>query len=188
MGKIYTRSGDEGTTGLCGGRRVDKDDIRIETNGTLDELNAVIGVVRSFMSPDDERQEILRHQQREIMKTMHCIATAPTERAQGVPLPDSRQCEKIIDSMIERCNDIDRFVLPAGTPIAAHLQLARTVARRAERRMWSLHRTERLPEAVMQYVNRLSDVLFVMAREEMSRQGNKEELWRYFRNPSHATE
>lgn len=183
MRKIYTRTGDDGTTGIHGGGRVPKDDIRIEVNGCLDELNALIGIVRSMLEEDDPWQELLFTVQRELMTVMSHVATPSVIREQN-PNPVSedmdRLCERWMDDMMEQLTDNGFFILPGGTPLAAQLQYARTVARRAERRLWSLHREDPVPAEILRFVNRLSDLFFVMARFELQRQNWPEEKWKSF--------
>ena len=183
MRKIYTRTGDDGTTGIHGGGRVPKDDIRIEANGCLDELNALIGIVRSMLEEDDPWQELLFTVQRELMTVMSHVATPSVIRKQN-PNPVSedmdRLCERWMDDMMEQLTDNGFFILPGGTPLAAQLQYARTVARRAERRLWSLHREDPVPAEILRFVNRLSDLFFVMARFELQRQNWPEEKWKSF--------
>ena len=183
MKKIYTRTGDKGTTSLHGGIRVAKDDIRIETNGCLDELNALIGIIRSLLSSNDkEWQELLYTIQKELMVIMSHIAT-PT----GVENPNqlhvidlTRLCEQEMDTMTAQMQDNDYFLLPGGTVISAHLQFARTIARRAERRLWSLNHQYMIDENILYFMNRLSDLFFIMARMEMQRQNWPEEKWQKF--------
>lgn len=181
--KIYTRGGDKGRTGIHGGERVDKDDIRIEANGTLDELNAEIGVVRTLLPVDHEWQEVLGKIQREMMTVMSHVAT-PSDLWDKNPnrLPEDLvlYCETYIDELSLQMDDNGYFILPGGTPVSAHLQLARTIVRRAERRLWTLNRKDPVPALIMQFVNRLSDLFFTMARYDMFRQGNVEERWRSF--------
>lgn len=152
MRKIYTRTGDEGTTGIHGGTRVPKDDIRIEANGCLDELNALLATPSA-----------LREQN-------------PNELPQDL----DKFCEEWMDEMMSQLEDNGYFILPGGTPLSAQLQYARAVARRAERRLWTLHRKDALPQEILRFVNRLSDLLFVMARFEMQRQQWPEEKWQSF--------
>ncbi len=183
VGRIYTCGGDDGTTGLHGGGRVAKDDPRMEAVGTLDELNCLLGVVRSLMPAGDDRQEGLHRVQREMMVAMSLTAT-PAERREANPNTLDAGlvswCEEWIDTLMARCPDRDFFVLPGGTPLAAQLHAARAVARRAERRLWTLHRTDPLPGEMLRFVNRLSDLLFALAREEMVRSGATDELWKSF--------
>ncbi len=187
--RIYTRSGDSGTTGIHGGGnahsggRVPKDDPRIEAVGALDELNCTLGVVRSLLAPDDDRQTGLHRLQCEMMTVMSLTATPFGRRTANPNVLDPALegwCEEWIDSLMARCPDRDYFVLPGGTPAAAQMQFARAVARRAERRLWTLHRIDPLPDELLRLVNRLSDLLFALAREEMVRADLPEELWKSF--------
>lgn len=182
MKRVYTRTGDKGTTGLHGGQRVEKDDVRIEANGCLDELNCAIGVVRSLMPADDDRQELLHDLQRWMMVAMSHVAT-PVDRVNPNRMDAdgwTRRCEDEMDMMSGQLDDHGYFLLPGGTPLSAQLQMARAVARRAERRLWTMHRTYPLDEALLRFVNRLSDLFFVMARVEMQRQQWPEEKWLSF--------
>lgn len=183
MRKIYTRTGDEGMTGIHGGTRVPKDDIRIEANGCLDELNTLLGIVRSMLSETDEWQTKLCYIQRSLMVVMSHVATPSAIRAQNpneLPQDLDKFCEEWMDEMMSQLEDNGYFILPGGTPLAAQLQHARAVARRAERRLWTLNRTDAVPEAILRFVNRLSDLLFVLARFELQRQQWPEEKWMAF--------
>lgn len=183
MRKIYTRTGDEGMTGIHGGERVPKDDIRIEANGCLDELNTLLGIIRSMLPETDEWQEKLYFIQHSMMIVMSHVATPsairdrnPNELPQGL----EKFCEDWMDVMMSQLEDNGYFILPGGTPLAAQLQNARAVARRAERRLWTLNRTDEVPGEILRFINRLSDLLFVMARFEMQRQQWPEEKWMKF--------
>jgi len=205
--RIYTRTGDQGTTGIHGGTRVPKDDIRIEANGDLDELNCQIGVVRSMLSERnggwcsepraffcerDEHQsreasetydDILHTIQKNLMTVMSQVATPSADREKNPnPLPENlvTDCETTMDRLTEEAGPGLHFLLPGGTPLAAQLQLARATCRRAERHLWTLHRQDPVPEEILQYINRLSDLLFVMARHELARQDWPEEQWKAF--------
>lgn len=181
--RIYTRGGDKGKTGIHGGERVDKDDIRIEANGTLDELNAEIGIVRSLLPTDHEWQDLLGKIQREMMTVMSHVATPSAIREKNPNvLPEDLVsfCESHIDSLSALMEDTGYFILPGGTPVSAHLQLARTITRRGERRLWTLNRKDTVPAEILSFINRLSDLFFIMARYEMFRQGNVEERWQSF--------
>ena len=203
MNRIYTKTGDHGTTGIHGGKRVPKDDIRIEANGTLDELNCQIGIVRSMLrcpvkpgmteevkpgmtDRGAERaslDDILHNVQRNLMIVMSQVATPAVEREQNPNvLPETlvSDCEATMDALTEQAGPSLHFLLPGGTPLAAQLQMARAICRRAERRLWTLHRQDPVPEAILQYINRLSDLLFVMARCELARQDWPEERWQAF--------
>ena len=181
--RIYTRGGDKGRTGIHGGERVDKDDIRIEANGTLDEVNAQIGIVRALLPLEHEWQDMLGKIQRELMVVMSHVATPSAIRDKNPnALSDDLVvfCEQQIDTLTAQMEDNGFFILPGGTLISAHLQLARTVVRRAERRLWTLNRQDPVEENILQFTNRLSDLLFTIARYEMFRQDHTEERWRSF--------
>lgn len=182
MKRIYTRTGDKGMTGIHGGERVFKDDIRIEANGCIDELNAVIGIVRSFYLRSTNGNPCFFNSEN-MMAVMSHVATPSTIR-EGNPniLPDDlcSFCEEAMDTLMEQMEDNSSFILPGGTPVSAQLQFARTVARRAERRLWTLHKQDPLPEIILRFINRLSDLFFVMARYEMQQQNWTEEKWQSF--------
>ena len=183
MRKIYTRTGDEGMTGIHGGERVPKDDIRIEANGCLDELNTLFGVIRSMLPETDGWQEKLYFIQRNMMIVMSHVATPSAIRDRNpneLPQDLDKFCEDWMDEMMPQIEDNGYFILPGGTPLAAQLQYAMAVARRAERRLWTLDRTDAVPREILRFINRLSDLLFVMARFEMQRQQWQEEKWLKF--------
>lgn len=181
--RIYTRGGDNGRTGIHGGERVDKDDIRIEANGTLDEVNAEIGIVRALLPTEHEWQDLLGKIQREMMVVMSHVATPSGIRDKN-PNKISGDlvtfCEERIDALSGQMADNGYFILPGGSLVSAHLQLARTIVRRAERRLWTLNRKDPVSPEIMQFVNRLSDLFFTMARYEMFCQGDAEERWQSF--------
>lgn len=183
MRKIYTRTGDEGMTGIHGGERVPKDDIRIEANGCLDELNTLLGIIRSMLPETDEWQEKLYFIQHSMMIVMSHVATPSAIRDRNpneLPQDLDKFCEDWMDGMMSQLEDNGYFILPGGTLLAAQLQNARAVARRAERRLWTLNRTDEVPGEILRFINRLSDLLFVMARFEMQRQQWPEEKWMKF--------
>lgn len=183
MRKIYTRTGDEGMTGIHGGERVPKDDIRIEANGCLDELNTLLGIIRSMLPETDEWQEKLYFIQHSMMIVMSHVATPSAIRESNpneLPQDLDKFCEDWMDVIMSQLEDNGYFILPGGTPLAAQLQNARAVARRAERRLWTLNRTDEVPGEILRFINRLSDLLFVMARFEMQRQQWSEEKWMKF--------
>lgn len=183
MKRIYTRTGDSGTTAIHGRLRVSKTDIRIEANGSLDELNVAVGIVRSFMATDDSRQDILRNIQSDLMTVMSLVATRSDMRDKNpnrLPGTIVSDLESAIDGFTARCGESDYFVLPGGTCIAAFLHAARVAARRAERRLWELNDEDAVPAEIMSYVNRLSDLFFVMARAEMAGAEADEERWKLF--------
>lgn len=180
---IYTRGGDKGKTGIHGGQRVDKDDIRIEANGCIDELNSMIGVIRAFLPAEHEWQQILFKIQSELMVVMSHVATPSAIRDKNPnPLPDNldKFCEECIDRMTDNMGQSLSFILPGGNLVSSHLQLARTIARRSERRLWTLNKQDEVPESILKFINRLSDLFFTMARFEMFRDGTGEERWKDF--------
>lgn len=181
--RIYTKGGDKGMTSIHGGERVPKDDIRIEVNGCLDEFNSIIGVIRSFMQEADSRHDLLFQIQKEMMILMSLVATPHAIREKNPNEFDVslvEVCEKEIDRIVALMPENDYFILPGGNLISAHLQWGRTVARKCERKLWTLHRIDPIPEAILKFLNRLSDLLFVMGRYEMLTQGKEEEKWHKF--------
>lgn len=187
MAKIYTKGGDKGKTGIFGGERVDKDDIRIEANGTLDELNAVLGVVRAYMQSGnfkDSYDPLIYTIQKELMSIMSLVASPSYKRDQN-PNTFNKDLiellEKEIDNIVFRTEKLGYFILPGGNLLSSHLQLARTIARRAERRLYSLNRIDIVPEEILIFINRLSDLLFVMAQFSMQQDGLSQEIWKEFK-------
>lgn len=187
LNRIYTRTGDDGTTGLVGGERVGKDDLRIEAYGTVDELNACIGMVRDANTrhqTDAEARSQLDGQLLNIQQRLFdlgaSLATRPGSRRPGQPCPtasDIAWLEQTLDAMNAELAPLNSFVLPGGGPIAAPLHLARTVCRRAERATVRLGRHEPVEETDLKYLNRLSDWLFVASRWVAKRLGEPEPLW-----------
>ncbi len=183
MGKIITKTGDKGTTGIFGRERVPKDCPRIEANGTMDELNAHLGVIRSMIDIKDERHAFLGQLQMQIMQMMSLIATRSERRHENPNSFDMAwlgSLEQETARLMEHTPNNSSFILPGGTPLSAQIQLARTVTRRAERRLWTLEREDPLPEGLIPWVNRLSDYLFILAKDEMCRQAWEEEIWQKF--------
>lgn len=181
--KIYTKGGDKGKTGIRGGQRVDKDDIRIEANGCLDELNSGIGVVRSLLPTDHDWHEPLYHIQYQMMMIMSQVATPNSIREDNTNKIDDnivQFCEEWIDRLTTQMGKSEYFILPGGSAISAHLHLVRTIARRSERRLWTLHKSDPLPEIILKFINRFSDLLFTMARYDLFNSGDKEERWKHF--------
>ncbi len=183
MRRVYTRSGDKGLTSIHGGIRVPKTDIRIEANGCLDELNVNIGTIRTSLSKNHQWQGFLRDIQMNIMAIMSIVATRGDMR--GIN-PNSiadnlvEQTEHLIDTINSDCTPPDSFILPGGTPLASLLHQARVGARKAERRLWSLNESDEVPEVILKYINRLSDLFFVMSRWELQHSGLEEEIWKEF--------
>ena len=177
--KIYTKTGDTGETGLYGGTRVPKDTVRVEACGTVDELNACIGLVRSQIQ-DEELDEILHRIQNELFDIGADLATLDTHpKAASLRIPPTltTALEKEIDRFEDQLPPLKNFILPGGSTGGAAIHLARTVARRAERCVVSLAKGETVNPAVLIYLNRLSDLLFVLARTVNHRLDEPEPLW-----------
>ena len=181
LDRIYTKTGDEGMTGLGGGQRVPKDSLRVGTYGTVDELNSHIGVALATGLCERLTTE-LPLIQNELFDLGADLATPATSQARHpFPTIEPRHIEKL-ERLIDEFNDIvgplTNFLLPGGSPGAAQLHVARTVCRRAEREATTLARDEEIGPTVLPYLNRLSDALFVMARYENHQRGVAEPLWR----------
>jgi cob(I)alamin adenosyltransferase len=169
LNRIYTKRGDSGETSLAGGQRVPKDSLRIEAYGTVDELGAAIGVVS--MSCNDPAvaplAAIIRRVQHELFNLGSILATKPEDvhpKQARITPTEIAQLEREIDAMNEDLPPLRSFVLPGGTRLNAELHVARTVCRRAERLLVALAREESIPPETIQYLNRLSDALFVWSR------------------------
>ena len=164
--KIYTKTGDQGQTGLFGGERVSKDHLRIRAYGDLDELNASLGSVLSEMTVSQGVKERLLRIQNELFQLGAELATPRGKKTTTTLLGETEvaRLESEIDKMEETLQPLKNFILPGGSRVAAQLHLARATSRRAEREMISLHRAEPLRAVVLEYINRLSDYLFVCAR------------------------
>jgi cob(I)alamin adenosyltransferase len=180
--KIYTRTGDEGDTGLFGGGRVSKDHPRVEAYGDIDELNAFIGQARSIdMMPRVD--EVLAPIQRDLFAIGALLATPDLvkmrEQLEKAQISAERiaQMERSIDDGEAELEALKSFIMPGGTPKAAALHVARTVCRRAERAVIRLQHDVELPPVVIVYLNRLSDLLFVLARVANRRAGAGEVTW-----------
>jgi cob(I)alamin adenosyltransferase len=192
LSRIYTRTGDGGTTRLVGGQEVDKDHLRIEAYGTVDELNAVMGLVRSeLLAPGDghplpaeavaELDAWLLDLQQNLFDLGSDLATLLADRWPGMPLvteDDVSALERFIDGHNAHLATLKSFVLPGGTRLNALLHLARTVCRRAERRAISLAHEEPVGDHVIPWLNRLSDALFVLSRRVSQLADVPEVLWK----------
>jgi cob(I)alamin adenosyltransferase len=179
LSRIYTRTGDDGTTGLGDGRRVPKDSARVEAYGTVDELNSVIGVLLAVPKLPKKVAACLTGVQHELFDLGGelCIPGHTLIRAEHVA-----QLESALDEFNEKLPPLKEFILPGGGPAAAACHLARTVARRAERRACTLARTDNVSPEVLKYLNRLSDLLFVLARVLARHERGTEVLWRHERH------
>jgi len=175
--KIYTRGGDKGETSLGGGKRVPKHDLRVAAYGTIDEANSVIGIARLHTS--GKADEILRRIQDDLFDLGADLCTPEDEGENALRIVDAQvtRLEEEIDTINAKLEPINSFVLPGGKPAAAYLHLARTVVRRAERQMTELANKESISPCAIQYVNRLSDLLFVLTRH-LNDNGKEDVLWR----------
>ena len=182
MARIYTRTGDAGETGLFGGERVPKDDPRVAAYGEVDELNAALGLALA-LAPQEQSRELLERVQRDLFTVGAELATPDRARLAkalpGEPIgdPEIAALERAIDAHEAQLTALSNFILPGGTPKAAALHLARTVCRRAERAVVPLARDGAAPPAVVRYLNRLSDLLFVLARAANAAAGRPEVTW-----------
>lgn len=185
--KVYTRTGDKGSTRLAGGEEIAKDHLRIETYGTVDELNAIVGLTRAFTRDLPDRLE-----RTQLDKTLHRIqdrlfdiggilATPPGQASKTMGTfinQEITELESLMDECQETLKPLEEFILPGGGKIAAFLHQARTVCRRAERLCVRLNRNECVPGEVLRYLNRLSDAFFVLSRWIAAIQKEPETLWR----------
>jgi cob(I)alamin adenosyltransferase len=174
LSKIYTRTGDTGTTGLGNGARVEKDHLRIEAYGTVDEANSAIGIVLAVPGLPKDIEACL-------VEVQHCLFDLGGELSipghRTIQAEHSTWLEEALDRFNENLPPLKEFILPGGGPAAAACHLARTIVRRAERRVWSLSRSEPIAEEVPRYLNRLSDLLFVLARVLARHESGSEVLW-----------
>ncbi|HYB90322.1 MAG TPA: cob(I)yrinic acid a,c-diamide adenosyltransferase [Candidatus Binataceae bacterium] len=186
--RIYTRTGDKGLTALVGGRRVAKESGRLDAYGTIDELNAILGIVRSWLPQYRDKlgrdfewySEMLRRIQNELFDVGSELATpldAEYEGMHKMGAEEVARLEQEMDRMQAELEPLNSFTLPGGGILNAFLHLARTVCRRAERICWTLEREEPISEQLIVYINRLGDHLFVQSRWVAKRLGEPEFLW-----------
>ncbi len=186
--RVYTRTGDKGETGLVGGKRVPKDSPRIEAYGAVDELNSIVGLARACNEEKLKKEEevhrlldeVLRNIQQELFDLGSELATPPGFTYDGmfrVGDAEIKKIEGMIDQFQEELEPLESFVLPGGSLIGAYLHQCRTVCRRAEREVLRLSRLEQIGEWPSIYLNRLSDLFFVLSRWIGKRMGEKEYLW-----------
>lgn len=175
--KIYTKTGDSGKTSLFGGQRVSKSDLRIEAYGTIDELNSVIGVVVS------ENQKYKAKIKKELIRIQNDLfdigSTLANPASESIRDLEKRveEFEKLIDKLTEKLPDLRNFILPRGGKAGSFLHLARSISRRAERRVVELSHKKKVDENILKYLNRLSDLLFTMARFFNYKEKKKEIVW-----------
>ncbi len=184
--KIYTKKGDKGTTGVFGGKRVPKNNARIECIGTLDEVNSTIGLMRAKLGNDHEWQPNLHRIQKDMMNMMSHLARPSDSKKTNTnpePIDGAEFCETWLDELEAGISTpSDYFLLPGGNEISALCHVCRTQVRRGERQLVTLMQEdpESVPDYIMSYVNRLSDLFFTMARAEMDKHGVAEEKWNLF--------
>lgn len=181
LSRIYTRTGDDGTTGLGDGSRTAKDSLRVEAFGTLDELNALLGVVLAHDNIPENIGYALTEIQHQLFDLGGELCIPGHTAIQGSHV---EFLETTLDTLNAELPALKEFILPGGSPAAASCHLARTVCRRAERRTFSLSREETVNAEALRYLNRLSDLLFVMARTLARHNGGREVLWRHERGTS----
>ena len=185
--KVYTKTGDAGQTRLAGGQKVWKDSLRVEVYGTVDELNALVGVVRAFNAEKVGQnacaarvEDELRWIQNKLFDAGGILATTPGQVFTNMPHvtgKDITRLERLIDNCQKELTPLKEFILPGGGKVAALLHHARTVCRRAERVCVRLSREDSVDPCILKFLNRLSDSLFVLARWVAKTQGEPEVLW-----------
>lgn len=179
LNRIYTRTGDDGSTGLADGSRRRKDDARLAAIGSVDEANASLGVVRLFSAQDADLDNILKQIQNDLFDLGADLAT-PTDDIAWTPIRVRAAQVTALEEALDRYNEpippLKSFILPGGSALSAHLHVARTMARRAERDAVTLNAAEPVNSEAMKYLNRLSDLLFVLARHANA-QGAEDVLW-----------
>ncbi|MFS0489995.1 cob(I)yrinic acid a,c-diamide adenosyltransferase [Leadbetterella byssophila] len=180
MPKIYTKTGDKGQTSLVGGSRISKGHIKIESYGTVDELNAWIGVLRDL--PENEsRKDLLKEIQDRLFTIGADLASEPEQTRKKIPSlypADVELLEKAMDEYTEQIPPLRAFVLPGGHLSVSYAHVARTVARRAERQVIRLAELEEVEPLIIIYLNRLSDYLFVLSRKLTQELGTEENAWK----------
>ncbi len=176
--KIYTKTGDKGQTSLFGGQRLPKHHIRIESYGTVDELNSYVGLVRDHVI-DDKIREVLKEIQDRLFTIGSNLASDPSKNMSTPDVIDTdvELLEKEMDRMNEELPDLKNFILPGGHPSVSFCHVTRCVCRRAERLVVALDETEGVPPILIQYLNRLSDYLFVLGRQMAKELGATEVTW-----------
>ncbi len=178
LSKIYTRTGDDGTTGLGDGTRIAKDDIRIEAFGTVDEANSAVGMVLTVKDIPDDIRACLIEVQHELFDLGGELAT-PGYHA--IHQKHVERLEHALDEFNSNLPPLKEFILPGGGIAATACHLARTITRRAERHVWTLAKRDAVSAEVTMYLNRLSDLLFVMSRLLARHEGGSEVLWKHQR-------
>lgn len=194
INRVYTRSGDKGKTSLVGGQRVDKDSLKLDCYGTVDELICFVGMARTLLStkknglPKKTIQELetsLKQIQNKLFDIGSILATPAGKPYATMPKildADATALEKSMDEMQKSLSSLTSFVLPGGSELNASLHQCRAICRRAERLICGLSKEEKVSQSLIKYINRLSDLLFVMSRYVSKKAGVKEFLWEYEKN------
>lgn len=177
--RVYTRTGDNGTTSLLGGTRVLKFHIRLESYGTVDELNAHLGLIRDKLTNAEQKSFLLAIQNKLFSV---CSTLANENKDSGIVIPsvtkdDIEMLEKQMDIYLDELPDLKNFILPGGHEISSICHIARTVCRRAERRIIQLSQEEEIDDLTIKFINRLSDFLFVLSRKVLFDEGKNEITW-----------
>lgn len=178
--RVYTKTGDKGTTGLIGGTRVSKTDIRLESYGTVDELNSQLGLLVTYLEDDNDKKFILKIQYK-LFSVGSYLATDQEKislnEASIIHLSDIEEIEHQIDTIDEQLPPINRFIIPGGSRSSAVCHVCRTVCRRTERRILALSEISEVDENVLAFINRLSDYLFLLSRKQNISNNNYEIFW-----------
>lgn len=184
INKVYTKTGDTGTTSLVGGTRIQKSSLRVESYGEVDELSSALGIVRTMAIQKDKDSKLantiaqIQQSLFDIGAELACPAGAEIPKSMRlVSDGDITELEGLIDQETASVPELRSFVLPGGTPLNAFLHLARAICRRAERSVWMLNTQEPVRQQIPQYLNRLSDLLFTLARSQAHAEGAPEFLW-----------
>jgi cob(I)alamin adenosyltransferase len=179
--RVYTRTGDDGTTGLIGGTRVKKYDLRLEAYGTVDELNSWIGLIRSQEIKVEDIEDLIEIQNKLFVIGAR-LATETAKLDQSIKLnccdSDILHLEKRMDQILDKLPQLNNFLLPGGSNAVSYCHIARTVCRRAERRVYQLSSEFPMPAELLKYLNRLSDYLYVLSRKVASDTGIEEIPWK----------
>jgi len=162
--KIYTKTGDKGQTSLYDGTRIDKDSLRVEAYGTVDELNSYIGFAKKFVEDDTISESLMKIQKRLFFVAGELATVEEGKFIYKVKEEDIEALEKIIDYYLPKINEADVFIVPGSSSASAALHISRTICRRAERRILSLKKQDEVSDLLLKFVNRLSDVLYTFAR------------------------
>jgi cob(I)alamin adenosyltransferase len=179
--KVYTRTGDQGTTSLVGGIRIKKNDIRLEAYGTVDELSAHLGLLAAMLPDGSEKQSVQRVQNNLFNVCTHLAtdqSNTPLYPSAHLAEGEVEQLEQLIDDTIAMLPEGQGFILPGGCQAAAQCHVARTVCRRAERRIAALAESATVGPEILQYINRLSDYLFILAKKINFNNGTDEIIWK----------